>query len=500
MASQPQNRRGAWIALLLSWALALGIVAAGLGYAFLVPEEKSELEAMAAPEEAVAPPAADPGSEPAQSGGETDTTSPGPETIEEEATVESPPTSDPGDLEATAPETQAPETQAAEGQTPELETPETQTPELQAEAAPEAFPADPDAPAADEASTTDEAAPEAPPAAPETEPESIPVPPEPKVEKWAAEAAAEAAEEEEAKPATPAPPAGEGQEEAAQSEAAPAADTEAAQEGEAAPESEAEVPPQTAALPVPQPEIEPKGAWQRFGIPFNQEDTRPRVAVVVSGLGLADAPTEAAIKLLPPEVTLSFTPYARDLEPWIALARANGHEVMLDLPMEPLTFPTDDPGPQALISTLPTSENRRRLNWILSRGSAYVGLAGSMGSRFSTSRELMMPILNELKAHGLLYLDNRSTDLSVGASLAAEIGLPRVINNRSIDERQASRLAIDARLAQVERVALTEGHAVAMARPFPVTLERLTGWIKKLEDRGIVLAPITALADRQALR
>ena len=111
-----------------------------------------------------------------------------------------------------------------------------------------------------------------------------------------------------------------------------------------------------------------------------------------------------------------------------------------------------------------------------------------------------MPVLEELKARGLLYLDNRSTDLSIGASLAAEIGLPRVINNRSIDERQASRLAIDARLAQVERVALTEGHAVAMARPFPVTLERLTGWIKKLDERGIVLAPITALADRQALR
>src|SRR3546814_2917386 len=60
------------------------------------------------------------------------------------------------------------------------------------------------------------------------------------------------------------------------------------------------------------------------------EDKRPRIAVVLTGLGLSDSATAAAIEELPSAVTLSFSPYARDLERWIALARARGHEVMLD--------------------------------------------------------------------------------------------------------------------------------------------------------------------------
>ena len=269
--------------------------------------------------------------------------------------------------------------------------------------------------------------------------------------------------------------------------------------GGEATDSENPAPPaQEAALsPVTPRETESKVAWIRFAAPFDENDTRPRIAVVLTGLGLSDAATETAIRDMPAEVTLSFTPYAKQLESWIALARSEGHEVMLDLPMEPTTFPKDDPGPQALITSLSSEENLQRLNWVLERGSAYVGLAGFMGSRFAGSRDQMRPILSELKTRGLVYLDNRPTERSVAASVASQIGLPWAVNNRLIDERQASRIAIDARLAQIERVALTEGFAVAMAQPFPVTLERLAVWLGNLDRRGFALAPLTALVNRQ---
>lgn len=241
-------------------------------------------------------------------------------------------------------------------------------------------------------------------------------------------------------------------------------------------------------------------AWRRFASPFEPRDQRPRIAVVVTGLGLTDSATEAAIKLLPPTVTLSFTPYARNLQNWIALARAHGHEVMLDLPMEPITFPADDPGPQALLTTLPPEENRKRLDWILRRGSAFVGLVGTMGSRYSTIDRSMRATLSVLRDKGLLYVDNRPVPQSIGARVADQLGVPRAINNRMIDERQASRIAIDARLVQIERIAKSEGTAVALARPFPVSLERLVQWTATLDEAGFDLAPITAVANRQRLR
>jgi polysaccharide deacetylase 2 family uncharacterized protein YibQ len=120
-----------------------------------------------------------------------------------------------------------------------------------------------------------------------------------------------------------------------------------------------------------------------------------------------------------------------------------------------------------------------------------------MGSRFAASREHMEPVLEELKGQGLLFLDNRDSDSSLAAALASEIGVPRAVNDRSLDRAQASRVAIDARLVQIENMARSAGFAVAMGRPYPVTIERLSEWVKGLEARGFALAPISALANRQ---
>ena len=223
----------------------------------------------------------------------------------------------------------------------------------------------------------------------------------------------------------------------------------------------------------------------------------PKIAIVVSGLGLSEKNTAAAVKALPAAVTLSFTPYGENLAQWIADAQAAGHEVMIDLPMEPASFPSNDPGPKALTASLSAPENQARLAWILDRGSGFVGVTAVMGSRFSRSRELMQPVLQTLKDRGLLYLDNRATDLSVAGALADEIGLPRAINDRTLDESHASQVVIEARLAQIERLALTHGFAVAIAHPFPLTLERLANWSETLAARGFTLVPISAVANRQ---
>ncbi len=255
---------------------------------------------------------------------------------------------------------------------------------------------------------------------------------------------------------------------------------------------------QTAALP-PAPSLEDMPMWRRNSQPFDARDERPRIAVVLTGLGLSSAATEAAIKQLPPAVTLSFTPYSRKLNQWVALARVNGHEVMLDLPMEPTSYPNDDPGPQALLTALSSRQNLDRLRWTLDRTTGYVGVATIMGSRFTASENHLEPILAALKNRGLLFLDNRSSDQSIAGQLATRIGVPLAINDRALDLAQASRVAIDARLVQLESIALAGGAAVAMGRPYPVTIERLREWTREVESRGFVLAPISAVANRQPL-
>jgi polysaccharide deacetylase 2 family uncharacterized protein YibQ len=246
------------------------------------------------------------------------------------------------------------------------------------------------------------------------------------------------------------------------------------------------------------PRVAPDGrkAWQAYARPFDANDQRPRISIIVGNLGLSGAATEGAIQRLPGAVTLSFSPYARGLDNWIALARAAGHEVLLDLPMEPINFPASDPGPDTLLTSLTAEQNRTRLHSLLGRVSGYVGVVNHMGSRFTTSAPHLRPILTELRDRGLMFIDSRSSLRSVAARTASDLKLPRAINNRFIDA-EASRTAIDARLTELERIARLSGFAVGISQAFPVTLDRLARWTRTLQDKGFALAPASAMVNAQ---
>ncbi|MCH2394873.1 divergent polysaccharide deacetylase family protein [Oceanibaculum sp.] len=238
-------------------------------------------------------------------------------------------------------------------------------------------------------------------------------------------------------------------------------------------------------------------AWRAYAHPFAPTEQRPRIAIAITGLGLSGAATEAAIQDLPSEVTLAFTPYASRLTEWIPMARAAGHEVMLALPMEPISFPQSDPGPQTLLTSLSPVENLDRMEWALGRFTGYVGVVDLEGSRFTTSEQSLMPILQALKDRGLMYLDSKRASTSLAAQVAANIDLPYSVNSRFLDD-EASRIAIDRALADLERLARSSGSAVGIGHPYPVTLERLRAWLPTLAAKGLVLAPITATVERRA--
>lgn len=269
--------------------------------------------------------------------------------------------------------------------------------------------------------------------------------------------------------------------------------------------------PQTVALapaPIPDlleetadgtlPRIAPDGRtpWQAYARPFDTSDARPRIAIVITEMGHAHAATNTAVRRLPGPVTLAFTPYAPDLDAWLTAARTVGHETLLMVPMEPDTYPLDDPGPHTLLTSLGPRDNRDRLEWVLSRGAGYVGAVTEMGSRFTLSEEALAPILDALDSRGLLLLDSGASAQSRVDEVAHSVGLPLVVGDRIIDAA-VTRDSIDLRLQELEDLARANGFAVGLAHPYPLTFERLAAWFPTLERKGIVLAPVTAVASRR---
>ena len=244
--------------------------------------------------------------------------------------------------------------------------------------------------------------------------------------------------------------------------------------------------------PLPRIAEDGREPWKVYARPFPVERDRPRIAILLQDLGLSQEQTNAAIQQLPGSVTLGFTPYARRLEQWIGLSRAAGHEVLLQLPMEPFDFPTSDPGPHTLLTSAGPDENLERLEFLLSRFTGYVGVYNRMGDRFTSSVESLLPVLQSIHERGLLFVDARTSGTSVAGRLANDLGLPHALNNREIDQ-VASRVEIDAKLIDLENIARQQGQALGIARPYPVTIERLAQWAASLEEKGIDLAPVSAL-------
>jgi polysaccharide deacetylase 2 family uncharacterized protein YibQ len=219
----------------------------------------------------------------------------------------------------------------------------------------------------------------------------------------------------------------------------------------------------------------------------------PRIAIVVGGLGIGAGGTSDALAKLPAPVTLAFAPYGPDVDRLAARARNDGHEVLLQVPMEPFDYPDNDPGPQTLLTTLDGEQNVDRLQWLLSRMQGYVGISNYMGARFTASEQSLAPVLRETAKRGLIYLDDGTSPRSLASQLAGANNLPFAKAEVVLDAVPTP-VEIDRALARLEAMARERGIAVGVTTALPVAIDRVAKWSKAAESRGFILVPITAVA------
>jgi uncharacterized protein len=222
-----------------------------------------------------------------------------------------------------------------------------------------------------------------------------------------------------------------------------------------------------------------------------------RVAILVTGLGLPDSPPAAVLKGLPPSVSVAYGAYGRSLQDGVTVARADGHEVLLQIPLEPNNYPTENPGPHTLLTTLPPEENMKRLQWLMSRYTGYVGVTNLMGAKFEATQNALTPVLEEVKSRGLLYIDDGSVQGSTAGQIAGTIGLDYSVASVQIDAN-ASPADIAKELAKLESLAKEKGAAIGVIKAKPATIKQIAEWAGKLQSKGLVLVPVSAAVRSQS--
>lgn len=241
--------------------------------------------------------------------------------------------------------------------------------------------------------------------------------------------------------------------------------------------------------------VTPFSAYSRATEAAGTGDGKPMIAIVVSGLGINPAGTAEAIQKLPAEVTLAFAPYGKGLDRSVASARTAGHEIFLEVPLEPFDYPDNDPGPDTLLTGQAPRDNLNKLFHVMSRFGGYVGLLNNMGARFTASGADFGPVMEELGARGLGYLDDGSSNRSLAPQLARANRVPFARVDTVVDTNPA-RAPILAQLEALEERAKASGSAIGIVSALPVSIEVLTEWARGLSDKGIEIVPASALMEK----
>ncbi len=247
--------------------------------------------------------------------------------------------------------------------------------------------------------------------------------------------------------------------------------------------------------PLPKMDARGRTPMTAYALSFDTAAKRPRIAIVIGGLDVSAANSKRALMDLPPQVTLAFAPFAPDAQNYVDRAREAGHEILVEVPMEPFDFPESDPGHHALLVAASAEENLKRLDWAMSRFTGYVGITNRLGGRFLSEENAIMPVLGETARRGLLFFDNGVNSSSLALTGARHVNAPIATGSLTIDAIQ-TKDAIDEKLAELEADARRNGAAVGVGSVYPITIARVAAWAETLQARGFDLAPISALAAR----
>jgi uncharacterized protein len=218
-----------------------------------------------------------------------------------------------------------------------------------------------------------------------------------------------------------------------------------------------------------------------------------RVAIVISGMGVSQTATQLAIDKLPPQITLGFAPQGNSLSRWAQSARRKGHEILLQIPMEPFDYPRVDPGRGTLLSKAGLDENQKVLHESMARLTNYTGVMNYLGAKFTSEPTSLEPIMSEITARGLLYLDDGSSARSKADMLAATNKTPFASADLTIDLIQ-NKNDILKELDKAEQIARSKGFAIAVGTGFEVTINAVKQWTNEAEKRGIEIVGVSALA------
>ncbi|MBI2213650.1 MAG: divergent polysaccharide deacetylase family protein [Acidobacteria bacterium] len=207
-----------------------------------------------------------------------------------------------------------------------------------------------------------------------------------------------------------------------------------------------------------------------------------RIVLILDDVGFENQPIDDASAIDAP-ITFAVIPTAPKATQAATLLNARGFEILCHLPMEPLDYPRQSPGPEAILVSLSDEEIRTRTRVGLRAVPNAVGVNNHMGSRATRDRRVMENVAAVLREEGVFFIDSRTAGNSLAASVVGAGAVPVASRDVFLDDdpREAS---VRRQLRELVRLADRKEYAVGIGHVYPATVRVLREEIPKLKELG----------------
>ena len=220
----------------------------------------------------------------------------------------------------------------------------------------------------------------------------------------------------------------------------------------------------------------------------------PRLAIVIDDIGeTLSAPHELLSLGVP--ITFSVLPDLPHSRQAAELIAQSHREFIIHLPMQPLDYPAQNPGPRPLLLSFDAEQTRRRMDSYLRELPGAVGASNHMGSAYTADPERMALVQELLAERQLFFLNSKTSPTPVPAAIARRGRFAYLERDVFLDNERDTRLITRA-LNQALLRARRNGHAIAIGHPYPETVQVLNNALSGPTLRGVELVSLTDLLDR----
>jgi len=222
----------------------------------------------------------------------------------------------------------------------------------------------------------------------------------------------------------------------------------------------------------------------------------PAIALIIDDLGNRREQGNRVVSL-PGPVACAFLPYGRYTDLLARQAHAHNKEVLLHLPMQAVEHAPIMLGQGVLTLDMTEQQFRTTLDYDMAAVPYLSGLNNHMGSLLTRHPGTMAWLMDVIAQRGdLFFVDSRTTNATVAEQLAVEYGIPNTARNVFLDNVPTP-AAVRAQFKKLVAMAKRNGTALGIGHPHPGTVEVLADELRRLEQQGVQLIPVSRLIERQ---